>query len=82
VKNRKAIEASRNLVRSDVIPFERDVCRVPTSSAIQAGCDQEKLNDKMRPGQVFEVKIVYALAKYLSFMVSLDAETQAGVEAA
>jgi hypothetical protein len=36
----------------------------------------------MRPGQVFEVKIVYALAKYLSFMVSLDAETQAGVEAA
>jgi hypothetical protein len=80
LKNGKSIERRRDFTGAYGVGPELQTCRVPTTTSIKARDYQTEAYDGMRPGKVFEVKIIYALAKDLSLMVSLDAQTKVRVQ--
>jgi hypothetical protein len=80
LKNSKSIEWRWNFTGPYGVGPELQTCRVPTTTSVKARNYQTEAYDGMRPGKVFEVKIVYALAKDLSLMIRLDAQTKACVQ--
>jgi hypothetical protein len=46
----------------------------------KSGHHEEKLDNEMRPGKIFEMKVVDSLPEDLSFMIGLDAKAQSGMQ--
>ena len=80
LKNGKSIERRRDFAGAYGVGPDLQACGVPTTASIKARNYQTETYDGMRPRKVFEVKIIYALAKDLSLMISLDAQTKPRVQ--
>ena len=82
LKDRESIERLRNQERGHVILPDLYLRSVSFAASVESGQSQARANNQVRKFEIFEVKIVYPLTKYLSFMIGLNSKTQFGVQSA
>jgi hypothetical protein len=66
--------------RGHMILPDLNLRSVSLPASVQSGQSQARANNQVRKFEIFEVKIVYPLTKYLSFMIGLNSKTQFGVQ--